>query len=157
MAYKKNINPGKKEPKVGKKTKIKKSKGEEQDLWVEFDKDEDANTCDVDALDTEVNQPGETDDSKLPYADEEDKPITWLNSFQVKKGNAFLKKEDKVWYSVLFKKADVIDSSGKYFPFVYHDGQNLHSIEADDNPEDTTQGRIRLDVGDPSVGIIKPG
>jgi len=153
MAYKKKINTSKTGPKEGKKVKIKKDKKDELDIWVEFDNDNDANTYTVDALDTDVNAMGETDDTKLPYADSGGQVITWLNSFQITKGGKFL---DNVWYSVLFNRSDVTDKDGLLFPFVYHDGQNLFTVTPETDREDASKVKIRLNKGDPSVGIIRP-
>ena len=154
MAYKKKINITKTGPKEGKKVKIKKDKKDELDIWVEFDNDDDANTYIVDALDTDVNAQGETDDTKLPYADPSGQKITWLNSFQITKDSKFL---DNVWYSVIFNRSDVSDKDGLLFPFVYHDSQNLFPITPETDREDTSTVKIRLNKGDPSVGIIRTG
>lgn len=153
MAYRKIVKNSKKEPRFGKSTKIKKDKGHEVDMWVEFDTDDDAKAYTVEALETNVNLKGGIDDTKLPFADESGRPITWLNTFQIKRGNKFL---SNVWYSVFFNKSDVSDASGALYPFVYHDGQRLFTITAQVDESDAARVKIRLNKGDPSVGIIKP-
>jgi hypothetical protein len=153
MAYRKIVKSSKKEALVGKSTKIKKDKGHEVDMWVEFDTDDDAKAYTVEALETNVNEKGGSDDTKLPFADESGRPITWLNSFQIKRGNKFL---TNVWYSVFFNKSDVSDASGTIYPFVYHDGKSLFPITAQVDDSDATKVKVRLNKGDPGVGIIKP-
>ncbi|GEM_PF-4685088 len=154
MAYRKIVKSNKKEAPVGKSTKIKKDKGFEADIWVEFDTDDDAKAYTVEALETNVDAPGGRDDAKLPYADASGRPITWLNTFQIKQGSKFL---NNVWYSVLFNKNDVSDKSGALYPFVYHDGQALFPVTPQVAETDATKVKIRLNKGDPGVGIIKPG
>ncbi len=153
MAYKKIIKSNKKDAPVGRRTRIKKDKGHEADIWIEFDTDDDAKAYTVEALETNVNAPGGRDITKLPYADASGRPITWLNTFQIKRGNKFL---TNVWYSVLFNKSDVSDASGAIYPFVYHDGRKLHSTTGQVDDADKTKVKIRLNVGDPGAGIIKP-
>ncbi|MEW5829501.1 MAG: hypothetical protein AB1846_11465 [Chloroflexota bacterium] len=154
MAYKKIVKSNKKDPQVGRRTRIKKDKEFEANIWVEFDTDDDAKAYTVEALETNVDAPGGHDNTRLPYADSGGRPITWLNAFQIKRGNKFL---SNVWYSVLFDKSDVSDAKGAVYPFVYHDGRNLSPVTAQVDETDPSKVKIRLNVGDPGVGIIKPG